>query len=740
MQICVNMLLERAAESEEAVIERVLWIDSTGTDMFTIQINNPAALPKQSYISDLISLLNANKAQILASDPYAELYQPDSYISVKHRAYRDESWKLIEPLLEQEKEKLFYPSLRGPMIEDLAKQSGRTKVTLYKLLRRYWQGGMCKNALLPLFFKCGGKGQRRKQSTVKRGRPSKLSRSLDQKLGTNVTDAVLQRFRSGIKLFYENREGRTLGDAFQLTLERFFHKGYSVNKDGVLVPILPPASELPTLGQFKYWHRKERNIRREKIARYGESRYELSHRQILGNSTQMAFGPGSLFQIDATVGDVYLVSSLDRNRIIGRPVIYIVIDVFSRLITGLSVTLEGPSWLGAMLAIENATKDKVVFCKEYGFTIQKDEWPSCHLSEALLADRGELEGYNADRIVSAFNIRVQNTPPWRADWKGIVEQHIDLCNEKMIRWTPGAVRKRERGDRDYRLDAELDLHEFRQLMIACVLDHNIEHRMDWYPKDEYMVSDHVHPYPIDLWHWGVKNRNGHLRKVSEEIIRLNLLPEGQASVTSQGIRFENRYYTCERALEEQWFVRARERGVGKILITHDPRNVSRIYFRSESSAGLETCYLINEGNAFHNRDWYEVADEVELRGQMQEAAQSRKQQSKAEYHARTELIIATAKKKTQEVRVEQSNRARVMGIRDNRQVERETERMNTAWLLGNKDSTDQSNDQSNVPTLTGEVEASPDQPQQNASNGYVPPAQPIDKLRKLRERKLQDVE
>ena len=81
-------------------------------------------------------------------------------------------------------------------------------------------------------------------------------------------------------------------------------------------------------------------------------------RAVLGDSTHMAFGPGSVYQIDATIGDLYLVSKLDRSRIIGRPTIYFVIDVFSRLVTGFNVSLENPSWVGAMLALDNANNEQ----------------------------------------------------------------------------------------------------------------------------------------------------------------------------------------------------------------------------------------------------------------------------------------------------------------------------------------------------------------------------------------------
>jgi hypothetical protein len=142
-----------------------------------------------------------------------------------------------------------------------------------------------------------------------------------------------------------------------------------------------------------------------------------------------------------------------------------------------------------MLALENATLNKVAFCQEFGIQIDEADWPSHHLPEGILADRGELEGYNADNLVNALNVRVSNTPPYRADWKGIVERNFRLSNDKMIHWMPGAVnRNRERGDKDYRLDAVLDLHQFRHLIALCVLEHNNNHRMNWYRLDEFMIQ------------------------------------------------------------------------------------------------------------------------------------------------------------------------------------------------------------------------------------------------------------
>jgi hypothetical protein len=141
-------------------------------------------------------------------------------------------------------------------------------------------------------------------------------------------------------------------------------------------------------------------------------------------------------------------------------VVYPVQDVFSRLITGITVTLEGPSWLGAMLALENTASDKTSFCQGFGID-DVEWWPARHLPEAILADRGELEGYNADNLVNSLGIRVSNTPPYRADGKGIIEQSFRLSHLALVHQLPGAVRKPgERGEHDYRQYALLTLHEY----------------------------------------------------------------------------------------------------------------------------------------------------------------------------------------------------------------------------------------------------------------------------------------
>jgi hypothetical protein len=735
MTLCVNQVIEwiDAEDGSSAPTpERIIWIDATARQVVTIELTDRRVLPRLRHYDDIVLALETGAARSAISAHSDCRMLTEQEIPETHRRRRDQAWELIAPLVaDGDPQIMLSREQRGKLVSEIAARSGRNKSSIYGLLQRYWKSGGSKNALLPNFDRCGGRGKRRLADSPcagpKRGSPKKYP-GADGSQGINTTSEIERRFEQGIKRFYETSDRLSLSQAFQRTLETFFHRGFTII-NGAPTPILPPSGELPTERQFRHWYeRKYRDLRREKIARYGQREYQLRRREVLGDSTQMAFGPGSLYQIDATPADIYLVSSLDRTRIIGRPVIYVCIDVFSRMITGLCVTLEGPSWVGAMLAMDNVVSDKVAFCSEYGITIHEEDWPCHHLPEELLADRGEFEGYQADHLVNALNVRVSNTPPYRADWKGIIERHFRIANDRVIHFTPGAVRhSRLRGGEDYRLDAALTLDEFRRLLICHALDHNQNHYLGWYRKDEWQIADDVARYPLELWSWGLRNRAGHLRAAPRDLARLHLLPRKSATVTYRGIHLErDLYYTCNLAQREGWYARARARGAWKVEISYDPRAIETIYLHLDGDGPLESCRLLESSRAFRGRDWHEVMDYFAKEKQREDAARGRSQQTQAALKAQQDRIISAAMEKTAAARAvagRQSKRARTAGIRGNRQEERRQERERQAWRLD----------------ATPENERA-EQPQETGEEAYVPPASHVETLRGLRERQWESKE
>lgn len=513
---------------------------------------------------------------ILIKDPFARIINEKELTEVQVNK-RNENWKFIERYWESNKYELLEKKYRENKLIEIANSSDMSLTKVKKIFSRYWQRGMNKNALLPDYVNSGGKGKEKKLSNLKVGRPTKEGCLDDTVEGINITDDVKKHFQFALNKYYRNSKKISLKETYTLMLRDFYSDVYRENDE--IKHRVWENSRIPKYNQSYYWFKKYEDVKKDIILRESNKEFDLKYRTLLGNSTIETDGPGTRFQVDATIADIYLVSSLDRNRIIGRQVVYAIIDVFSRLVTGIYVGVEGPSWLGAMMALDNMVADKVEFCKSYGIDIINEQWPARHLPDIIIADRGEFEGYSVENIINNLNIKIENTSPYRGDLKGIVERSFRTTSEKIKHKTPGAIQKefRKRGDRDYRLDATLTLEEFTKIYINLVIYHNNK-VIDKYPMEKEMVNSNIAPIPTQLWNWGIENKKGRLRTIDREIIRLNVLPKGKASVSRAGIRFKGLYYGSKKALEEQWFIRSKVRS---IEIVYDPRNMNNIYIPYE---------------------------------------------------------------------------------------------------------------------------------------------------------------
>ncbi len=687
MQFAVNAIIEwlPASPDQDSLIERILWIDGSGAHVVLIAISEPDPLPVLKSSAEIAEAISAESAFRRLIDPFAHLTNYDPQFVEKHRERMDRAWSIIKDIAQREPE-IYLDEYRGRLIRDASDEFKIASKEIYRYLRRYWIAGKTRYALLPAYQRCGGPGKERRiekadPNMPKRGRPPRRMLINPEDVGVNVDEEMKNIFRIALRLYYHKGGENPLKRAYQTMLENHFHVGYR-EEGGVRVAVLPPASQVPTLEQFSYFNRKERRLVESIISREGRRRYDLNSRPILGNSTQMASGPGSIFQVDATIADVYLVSSLNRHWIIGRPVVYFVVDVFSRMIVGLYVGLEGPSWISGMMAIVNATTDKVAFCAEYGVEITHEVWPCVYLPGSILADRGEFVGLESDRLPGSTDIPLSNCPPYRADWKGIVEQMFRRVNLKTIKWLPGSVRKRERGEKDHRLDATLDLRQFTRIVILSAIQYNLHHRIEDYPMDLDLIRDGVEPVPIELWEWGIANRAGHLRERPPELIKLDLMPRKTATVTERGILFEGMHYSTERALQKEWYVRARRDGTWKVPVSYDPRRLGAIYLPNKEESLFDVCTLLPKDERFKDQILEEMQDHFALQSIRSDKHEDRRRQSTAQLKAQVAAIEAEAlRKKEEESPPQQSKTQRIKGIRANRAAEKEMNRETEAFNL-----------------------------------------------------------
>jgi hypothetical protein len=589
--------------------------------------------------------LNDGTILVLENEPYI-IIKEDEDILPKHKAIRDKAYNAIKDIVTIEPD-IYIPDKRVKLVREYV--DSIHEATAMRYLKRFWQRGMHKNSLLPDYYKCG--------------------KTQGDKVINNtfiITPETVKIFNAALNRFYYNSSQKTLTLTYELMIKEYFSENGIVN------------DEIPTLRQFRYWFNKERNIKKEVSTRKSAKRYELQHRGLTGSATEEAFGPGAIFQIDATVGDVYLVSQYNRNWIIGRPVIYTVMDVFSRCVVGINISLEGPSWIGASIALINAATDKVSFCRKYDIEINNDEWNYCStLPEAIIADRGELEGQNIESLITAFGIKILNTSPYRGDMKGIIERYFDTLNQHTKPFLPGAIKGqyRERGEQDYRLSATLDLKQFTQIIIKCVLYHNNHHYLTNYTRSEDMIADGVEPIPKLIWEWGGANRTGRLRTVDEDILKLNLLPKDKATVTQHGIKFKGMLFGSKTSVKERWFEKARNNGAWKVDISYDPRDMSYIYIKYEDGRKFDKCFLLEHQSRYIEKSIEEVTYLLEYEKMQAKVSKKVELQNKINLLEDIENIIEQAKDDTKnEVEEGISKKRRIQNIRDNRNFEKQQER------------------------------------------------------------------
>ena len=641
--------------------KRLIWSDAAMA--VWIDIDADTALPEPIKVVELERLLMDGELVCIV-DPFEEAVLREVEEGSLDQQKRDAAWEMLADVAQDPG--LFIRKSRGQILIGIMERHGVTKQTAYRLLRRYWQRGMCRNALLPDYVNSGALGKRRKPSQAKLGRP----RVVREGRGSNVTPDVERIFRRVIDERLLKQKHPSIPDAYASGLN-------------LLHAVLPMRSvaELPTLEQFRYFYKREYHFTETLPNRMSAVDFAKDIRPITSTSTAEVLGPGYRYQIDATVADIYLISEQDRSRIVGRPVVYMVIDVFSRMVVGMYVGFEGPSWVSAMVALANTVTDKVEYCRQYGVDIDVGDWPVKGLPDALLADKGELNGTKVEAFSKAFGVRIENAPARRGDAKGIVERYFRTVQENFKPYASGVVgdtTSRKRGGHDYRLDASLTLGEFTRIIIAGVLWHNNFHTLGKYDRAAGMPGG-LPAIPAMLWSWGLANLTGRLRTAPEDLVRINLLPHDQATISELGIRLFGCFYTCQEAIKEGWFHRGQGRRPTGVTVAYDPRSADHIYLRpSNSLKDYWVCELADRSRRFRGMTFWDVwlLSREERRSDTNAAAEALVE--RGNLLKQIESIVAQAEDASP-VKTGMTTKDLGTQIRENKQQEKRQERQKTAF-------------------------------------------------------------
>ena len=631
---------------------RVVWIC----------LEDKIAFPTLISSEYLIQAMD-NEELLRFEDPY----QNDAYTKPElgslAQIKRDENYNIINELIHDKE--FLEGTDRHQKILKASLDHSVTKQTIYRLIRRYWQRGQTPNTLLPDYKNSGGKDKKKTQ-TNKLGRP----REINTGKGVVIDETVGKLFRISIEKHLLISKDYTIAYAYRKFLSQYKTYYPSSKKDAV-----------PTQRQFQYFYHREYPLAERIEKRTSTLEYNKDIRPLSSTANANVLGPGSRYEIDATIADIYLVAEDNRQKIIGRPIVYLVIDVFSRMVTGFYIGLENPSYVAAMQALSIAISSKISICKQYGIPITEEQWPSVGLPNAILADRGELLGHQIESLEQSFSVRIENAPPFRGDAKGIVERHFRTIQAKFKPFAPGVVTNtivKKRGGKDYRLDAKLTMATFTEIILVTLIHHNNFKVLDQYDRDADMPDD-LSMTPVSLWNWGIQHRMGKLRLVSEHALRMSLLPRTQATLSNLGLKVFGAYYMCTEMIEAGWLHRKQEsRRNNSFEVAYDPNDAKEVYlFNAPNSLNHWVCRLSPRSRAFEHCSFWEVWQKtiIQKKTVAKDKLEETEQQRKFEDFLERKLKIAGLEQPSTDFA---SDRKRISEIKQNRADEKDAERKNGA--------------------------------------------------------------
>jgi transposase InsO family protein len=374
------------------------------------------------------------------------------------------------------------------------------------------------------------------------------------------------------------RSRKTMDVALDWVRAKFLHDRVVYNERKEMVELELNRRIVLTRRQLQYYIYQNYTYEERRIREIGLKTYLLHERPLTGH-LRNSRGPGEKYHIDATIMDVYLVGRILRTRVIGRPVLYLVIDDWSAMVVGFYVTFDPPSWNGAMMALVNAITPKVAFCRTLGVEITENQWSSHRLCAVLYGDQGELSSvHKAHPLIMDFRVEFQNPPAYRPDLRAVMERRFGIIPAIWNSLLPGIVEKDSfaRGHEHPAYHAALNIEEIRRVVLLAVLSYN-RRVIRGYPTPPEMVEAGYAPTPSNLWAYGT-GVNGCGRHIDVADFRSKVMPTATVPIDAYGILHNGLHYECPglSLVERQAMYRSKRMGNSSVEICYDSADSSSI--------------------------------------------------------------------------------------------------------------------------------------------------------------------
>src|SRR5690349_3794268 len=267
--------------------------------------------------------------------------------------------------------------------------------------------------------------------------------------------------------------------------------------------------------------------------------------------------PLQVVQIDHTKVDIMLVDDVTR-ACIGRPWLTLVLDVHTRMVAGLTLSLDPPSATGTALALTQAVLPKAAWLTDRAINLA---WSAFGLPDIIHVDNGaEFHSCAFERGCQQHGIRIDYRPPATPRFGGHIERLMGTLMGR-VHALPGTTFSDVAARGDYASEARaiLTFREFERILAMEVLGpyHNEVHQG-------------LGRAPAGAWAEGVSGMT--LRSpASPNGLLLDFLPFEERVIRRDGVRLFNVLY------QDGTLAHIVNAGGGKLRVKYDPRDLSAVF-------------------------------------------------------------------------------------------------------------------------------------------------------------------
>ena len=644
----------------------VVHINEKRGHAFLMNIRGTLKKPIRVEIVDLIDAVESSELQKGETFQSTQSKTPYDQLNDNQKVKASLRLKIIESLV-NDLDSVFYSSYRDGAITKVANENNLTKATIYRYLWAYLYSGM---KLAALGFGVGeyaNSVQPVRVLTKPQGRPSKRSKvtGIDTRKIIDSTD--IENFKFAISLM--EKGGKGAPRTFQAAYDRMLPKKYAEkivlldNRQAYMSGNekeihLKPENERPSFWQFKYWleqtHGDGLVALRNKIVPHSKRHSDLNGR--VGNAYVNVTGPGQRYEIDETPYDEEILSELIPGLSLGKPTLYVIIDVYSRYIVGFYLTFGNPSVYEMSNAIYQCLRDRKAWLESIDCADFLPYWIQMGPPETIAVDNAEFNNTLSESILNSLGVRVDFGKPGSGNDKPFIESVFNKLKGTLPHLSPGhrgesPSQQRSNEARKHALLTKTQL--YREIMRVCV-HHNTKAINKHFNLEKEAILDGVKRIPADIVTWAKHNMKSRMRPLLDgRELRLALLPQGEVSVQQKGIYLKGQpqklFYNCP-AIRLMGLQDRPHKGASRSKVLscrYDPNDISRIwidYKGEQYEALIDQKYHRYEGMNQLERDELDALLTLNEEESHQEEANSQ-----ASLYASVEAVINQSKQQIKQL-------------------------------------------------------------------------------------------